>query len=282
MNDSTATLIADAGGTSTRWVLIRNGSAKEYTTAGINPVVMDSESVAQSIGHIASLLTEAPDCVMFYGAGCRDKATCEKIIAPMRNLWGGIRIEVKSDLAGAAVALFGNRPGIACILGTGSNSGIYDGNRIIANTPPLGYILGDEGSGAAIGKAFLNTIFKGRLSETAAQRAKDAMKLSLNEIIEHVYREPMANRFLASLCPIVHSLLDCREVEELTVEQFRNFYEQNIVPYGQLADGLEIGFVGSVAKHFEQQLRAAIPHPVATIVADPLPEIAKRHLNTMQ
>lgn len=279
-NDSFPLLIADAGGTSTKWALVCGHQVSTYVTAGINPVVMDSAAIERVIFELSDMLPVVPGSVRFYGAGCRDQVTSARVSDAMTKQWGDIEIAVASDLVGAAVALFGFNPGVACILGTGSNSGVYDGAKIVANTPPMGYILGDEGSGAAIGKAFVNALFKGRLSEAVARRAKDVLKMSVNEVIERVYRESMANSFLASLCPAVHSLLDCGEIEQMVVDQFRRFYESNIVPYGDLTSGLEIGFVGSVAKHFEPQLREAIPHHVAAIVADPLPEIVGNILKT--
>lgn len=275
-NDSSPLLIADAGGTSTKWALIRGSHVGSYVTAGINPVVMDSATIGRIIMELNEMIPVVPCSVRFYGAGCRDRESSEKVGYSMQRLWGDVEIHISSDLVGAAVALFGTKPGIACILGTGSNSGVYNGSEIVANTPPMGYILGDEGSGAAIGKAFLNAIFKGRFSVGTTKRAKETMKMSLGEVIESVYRKPMANSFLASFCPAVHSMLDCEEVEELVVEQFRRFYESNIVPYGSVASGLSVGFVGSVAAHFERQLRKAIPLPVASVIADPLPAMVEK------
>ncbi len=266
------TLIADAGGTSTGWAYIDGGKATRFKTSGINPVAMSSQAIESVINDLADQLPQKPQRVEFYGAGCRDHVTCYKISSILHKKWGNeLEVSVNSDLVGAAKALFGNKPGIACILGTGSNSGVYDGNKIIDNTPSLGYILGDEGSGAVIGKLFINRLFKQGFSGEVAERANALISDSLSDIIQNVYRGETPNRYLASFVPIVKSLIGFPEVEQLVVEQFKLFYQRNILRYNQ--PELPIGFVGSIACHFEPQLRQALPIEISSIVTDPLDAI---------
>ena len=195
-------------------------------------------------------------------------------------------------MIGAARALFGNKPGIACILGTGANSCLYDGQRMVMNTPPLGYILGDEGSGAVLGKLFLNGIFKGTISSAIQKKFLDWSGLDYPTIINKVYREPLANRFLASLCPFISQqiaegemhengtdeLNDAMALYRVVLGNFNDFYEKNLLPYikyvkastediSQLEPGVKawdsslgegipmIGFVGSITHYFEAPLR---------------------------
>lgn len=266
-------LVADAGGTSTSWAFVNDSESTRFTTAGINPVVMTSWAVDAVVADIASQLPEAPDRIKFYGAGCRDESTCSVVRKALRRQWPDAVVSVASDLVGAAKALFGSHPGIACILGTGSNSGVYDGSGIVANIPPMGYILGDEGSGAVIGRAFINSLFKHVFTREVSSRAYDLLNETLPEILENVYHGEAPNRYLASFCPIVWQLIDSPEVEQLVKEQFRLFYSRNIEPYGR--PDFPIGFVGNIAARFEAQLRTAVPYGISQIIADPLDSLVK-------
>ena len=171
---------------------------------------------------------------------------------------------MESDLVGAARALCQHSRGIACILGTGANSCLYDGLRIVANTPALGYILGDEGSGAVLGIRFLNALFKGQLPDELRQEFVTETGLSLDAIIQRVYRQPLANRFLASLSPFIHRHIDLQQVEAMVIDHFRQFIRKNIQPYydnPRLKEALpispELHVTGSVGFHYQRQLAAA-------------------------
>ena len=164
-------------------------------------------------------------------------------------------VEAHGDLLGAARAVCGHSEGIACILGTGANSCLYDGCRIVGNTPPLGYILGDEGSGAVLGARFLNALYKGFLPASLLADFESELSMSMGDVIARVYRAPLANRFLASLSPYVSRYMDVPEVVRLVVDNFRDFFRRNVVHYRRT--DLPVGFVGSIAYHYEQQLREA-------------------------
>ena len=157
---------------------------------------------------------------------------------------------------GAAHALCGHQEGIACILGTGANSCLYDGERIVQNTPALGYILGDEGSGAVLGRKFINALYKGRLPQGLREVFEQEMNLTMSTVIQRVYKEPQANRFLASLSLFIGKHLDMPEVRQLVVENFREFLRNNVKPYGR--PELPVSFVGSMAYHYESELREAV------------------------
>jgi len=229
------------------------------------------------------------------------------------------RIEVASDMLGAARALFGNKPGIACILGTGSNSCLYDGKRIVMNTPPLGYILGDEGSGAVLGKLFLNGILKGTLSANIKNKYLKWSGLDYPSIINKVYREPLANRFLASICPFISEqiaesvkyengsdeLAEVMALYRMVLESFTQFYNNNIAAYvryiqmsmedlSQLESGVKawdntlggvppIGFVGSIAHCFKAPLVNIFEDEhhlqIAQILQAPMAGLIKYHAN---
>ncbi|MDE5749675.1 MAG: ATPase, partial [Duncaniella sp.] len=157
-------LIADAGGTSTTWTVVRPEGKSTFKTEPFNAVHMPSSELHRIIESIGLHEVTGPDPkVRFYGAGCRGEASRRVHEELERSFGHNSDIEVSSDLLGAARALCGRTEGIACILGTGSNSCLYDGEKIVANTPSLGYILGDEGSGASIGRRFLGLLLKGHM-----------------------------------------------------------------------------------------------------------------------
>ena len=160
-----------------------------------------------------------------------------------------------SDLMAAARALCQHEAGMACILGTGANSCLYDGEKIVQNTPALGYILGDEGSGSVLGRMFLNAIFKNPLFADIRDEFLQANKMTQADIIRKVYREPMANRWLASLSPFIHDHLAVPVVRQLVVDNFCEFFRKNLRPYQRL--DLPVHFVGSMAHHFSKQLEEA-------------------------
>ncbi len=252
------TLTADSGSTKTTWLLTTDNGEKSYFyTQGINPFHMESDTMesvlrTELLPQMSSLIS-FPDTIEFYGAGC----TTEKspiLSSILKKIFpSATSVVVDSDMLGAAKALFADKAGIACILGTGSNSCVYNGEKIIASISPMGYILGDEGSGAVIGKTFLNTLYKCEHKDFIPTFEGET-GFSLPEIINNVYRKPLPNRFLASLCPFVHKHLSEPWIEDMVINCFQLFFSHNIKHYDA---SLPVGFVGSVAFYFEEQLRKA-------------------------
>ena len=283
-------LIADSGSTKTDWALLSsssitaNGSWTSQAskpsaglilkTQGINPFHMSEDTISGILenelkpqilklrstdgcllpkGHQKSQISNL--LIYFYGSGVRPELEGKMEGLLRRAFPEAERVEAKSDLLGAARALCGRQEGIACILGTGANSCLYDGQGIVRNTPALGYILGDEGSGANIGIRFLNALYKNQLPEEIKVEFEQQGH-SLSEIIDRVYRQPMANRFLASLSPFIHRHLEVPEVSALVEDSFRQFMQKNIVAYGRR--DLKVSAVGSVAFFYNEQLRKAV------------------------
>lgn len=212
------------------------------------------ETVGGTTARPISCAEPAPT-VRFYGAGCGPQfpEASERMVAVLREHFRTPHVAVHSDLLGAARALFGRGEGIACIFGTGSNSCHCRAGRIVGNVPPLGYILGDEGSGAALGRNLLNGIFKGHIP--LREELFAATGLDYEGIIRRVYREPAANRFLASLAPFVREHLARPQVREMVAESFRDFARRNLTRYPA---GLPVACVGGVAAHFAAPLREAL------------------------
>ena len=290
-------LIADSGSTKTDWVLIRdNAVVGRYQTQGINPFhqseddilnILRSELLTQlspstiyhppstihhqlstihhppstihhplsTIHHPLSTIHHPPLTIHYYGSGVRPELEEVMQRLLLSAFPSATFVEAHGDLLGAARAVVGSQEGIACILGTGANSCLYDGRQIIQNTPPLGYILGDEGSGAVLGKRFLNALYKGFVPASLVAGFQEDIGMGMSAVIARVYREPMANRFLASLSPFISRHIDVPEVRQLVVDNFCDFVRRNVVQYDRR--DLPVGFVGSIAWHYEDQLREA-------------------------
>lgn len=250
-------LIADSGSTKTDWCLAENGRAMlSVKTQGINPYMQDGDVIEKIIED--ELLPQIGDVVVsdihFYGAGC----TPEKIGivgSAIKMAFPGAEISVASDMVGAARALCGHRSGIACILGTGSNSCLYDGAKIIENTPSLGFILGDEGSGAYIGKRFISDCLKQQMPTDLCEEFLIKYELNANIIINKVYRTPLPNRFLASICPFISEHKDVKEVHKLLIDSFRKFLRRNVALYNKPKS--KVNIIGSIAYHFRNELEIA-------------------------
>ena len=276
-----AILTADCGSTKTHWVLSsEQGDILEIKTVGINPV-RDSQSVVLHVLH-HELLPQMPDSchpqlIHFYGAGCIAPFS-QTVCDALASLFPEAEIHVDTDLMGAARALCGNGPGIVCILGTGANCGLYDGQRIIENVPPLGFILGDEGSGAVLGRTLLGNVFKGLLDQSVIEAFRSETGLSQADVIQHVYRESQPNVFLASMVPFITRHMDNRGVEEMVVEAFRQFVRRNVVRFKALHS--DVNFVGSIAHVFRPQLSEALTREgmrLGCVIQDPAMQMAVYH-----
>lgn len=279
-------LIADSGSTKTDWILTTaENSILEVETMGINPVRDSRDAIFDNIKN--QLFPQLPPkhqiCqIHFYGAGCIDpyKKNVEEILADVFESTTGIAVE--SDLLGAARALCGNQAGIACILGTGSNSCLYDGKKIVSNTSPLGYILGDEGSGAFLGKTLVGNILKKIFSQKIQDRFFEKYNLTPSIIINKVYRESMPNRFLASLVPFLAEHREEPEIHDMLVWAFRQFFARNVKAYGH--PEMEINCVGSIAFHFENEITDAAAKEglkMGKILQKPARDIADFHRKSL-
>ena len=274
-------LIADSGSTKTDWAVVDNGrQVVAMSTQGINPFHQDAENIATVIEEelLPKMGNIEPEGIFFYGSGCR-----EDKVEMMCGILGKAfpqcaRIEAQGDLLAAARAVCGEREGIACIMGTGANSCLYDGNRVVENTPPLGYILGDEGSGAVLGKLFVNALFKGQLPSKLKDEWLEEYGLSLNIIINKVYREPLANRFLASTSRFIHQHLSVEPLERMVVYNFREHFRRNVDQYGR--KDLTVGAIGSVAYYYREQLQKAATvegYTLGKVMRSPMDGLVRYH-----
>ncbi|HHU41684.1 MAG TPA: ATPase [Fermentimonas caenicola] len=248
-------LIADSGATKTDWCLIKgNEILKHYSGKGISPVFQTEDQISNEIHN--NVFPEFKEWniskIHFYGSGC-----IAENIPIVKNAIFKIfpieTIEVYSDLIAAAHSLCGHKPGIACILGTGSNSCEWDGNRIINQISPLGFILGDEGSGAYIGKKLIGDALKNQLTPGLKELLLDEYELTPSIIIDKVYRQPFPSRFLASLSPFISKHLDDESIRQIVINSFNDFFKRNIMQYN--FSEKSVNFVGSIAWYYSDILK---------------------------
>ena len=275
-------LLADSGSTKTDWCIAENNSIqKRISTRGTNPFFQTPDEIEREI---ASELVPATagfpiDRIFFYGAGCAFPEKNEIIRAALAAHFPTAAIEINSDMLAAARALCQRSAGIACILGTGSNSCLYDGDKIVSNISPLGFILGDEGSGAVLGKLLVGDLLKGILPERLKSLFLEQYGLTPAYIIDKVYRQPFPNRFLAGFAPFLAEHLDEPSIYRLVADSFYAFIYRNVKQYHR--DDCEVSFVGSIAYFFRDILSAVASDTgivLGKIVQNPMDGLLQYHL----
>lgn len=278
-------LIADSGSTKTDWCAVENNKVVlQVQTKGMNPYFQSEEEIVNEINEqLLPLLPDKPlTAIYFYGAGCAfDKIELMRK-ALERSICVEGEIEVNSDMLGTARALCGREAGIACILGTGSNSCYYDGETIVANVSPLGFILGDEGSGAVLGKLFIGSLLKNQLTEGLKETFLDEYKLTPAEIIDHVYRKPFPNRFLATFSPFITKHIEDNSIQSLVKDAFCDFFRRNVMQYDYRT--CKVHFCGSIAHFYRDLLIEAaneLQLNIGTIAQTPMDGLVAYHSITL-
>ena len=274
-------LIADSGSTKTDWRLIAENEIRIISTRGINPYHSSEEEISKELEKLELAGNEKMIMeVHFYGSGVANEEKKEVIRRKLQERIGvHPHIQVNDDLLGVARSLFQDRSGIACILGTGSNSGLYLDGAISDKVPALGYSLGDEGSGTDIGKRLVNALHKRSLSDKLKKSIISEEGLSMDQILENVYQKPHANRYLASLTRVAAKHIDDEEIRNIITGAFEDFIEKNISKYSDYSS-VEIGFAGSVAFHFREILLEVVDkHHLncGQIIATPIEGLVEYH-----
>ena len=275
-------LIADSGSTKVSWrAICDDGSVKSIETVGINPVFMED-------AEIESILTEKlvpeigtkVDAIFFYGAGMVGGEISAKLERCFGKVFPGSTCEAASDVLAAARALCGHKPGIACILGTGSNSCFYDGEGIAQNVRAGGFILGDEASGAYLGKRLISDFIKGLLPPPIEKEFAKRYGLDYMAIVQKVYREPMPSRFLASFSPFIAEFKNHPHIANLLKSSFEEFLRRNIIHYDYKK--YPVNFVGSVAYYYKDILEKAVAAAgmrMGIILKAPIDGLVEYHKN---
>ena len=276
-------LIADSGSTKTDWCVVEYGKRiKSILTKGVNPYFQTEEEIGEEI--VSSLLPHIDnysiETVDFYGAGC----TPEKKDVVRKALEANLNvptINVNSDLLAAARGVCGRNAGIVCIMGTGSNSCFFDGTNIVSNVSPLGFILGDEGSGAVLGKYLVGDVLKNQLPEFLKEKFLKQFDLTAGDIIDRVYRKPFPNRFLASLSPFLIQNIEIPEVCDLVKRCFFDFFKRNVAQYDY--HNYDVHMVGSVAFHYKEileEVATSFDIRIGKIMQQPMEGLITYHSET--
>lgn len=277
-------IIADGGSTKTNWCLINDAGQKIYfNTEGYNPYFVSTEYIIDSLKKTLpeDLETDKIEEVNYYGAGVHNEEKAAIVEKALKTVFTKSRTYVGHDLLAAARALLGNTPGFAAILGTGTNSCIYDGKDITYNIDSLGHILGDEGSGSYIGKKLLGDYCRGYMPEAVRENFWNTFKLTPDDVIENVYTKPLANRFCASFSKFVYdNLVNIEYSRNLVKTSFTAFFE-NLVSHYPNYQSYSFNCIGSVGYNFRNVLEEVASDygmQVGKIIRSPIDDLVKYHL----
>lgn len=311
-------IITDAGGTGTTWWLCRLGGAgaplAELHSSALTPTLLCEEEIENQLkAALQSWLTqwvtnthEPLTDVFYYGAGCTGEGS-ERIRRALSLLMSNMadcsqsagdsapKVHVESDIFATARGTLGHKAGLACILGTGSNTCLWDGNKIVSQVPPLGYVLGDEGSGASMGRRLLVAVLRKTLTASTLSLFHHSYPgLTQDAVIQAVYRQPQANRYLASFCPWLREHAELSDLRALILGEFQLMLQRCLIPYNRQLPSPKIGqtdvrdcplcFTGGVASHFLPYLQEAAEaegfRQTITATSSPLPGLLRWHIET--
>lgn len=275
-------LIADSGSTKTEWKIIENGKAGDsFFSTGINPFFLSEDEIYKLLrAEIPAIEGKEFSGIYFYGTGCNSVAKENVVKNAIERFVKGESIFVGSDLVAAARSLCLNEPGIACIMGTGSNSCYYDGKKIVSNVSPLGYILGDEGGGAVLGRKLVSAVLKKQVPQTVTEKFFTTYNITAAEILENVYMRPFPNRFLGQFARFISDNINIPELQKIVVSSFEEFITRNILQYPQ-SKSLPVHFTGSIAWHFRSFLEDCLKRYNLTpghFSLTPMENLIKYHL----
>ncbi len=277
-------LIVDSGTTKTHWVLLDGKKIiADFTTTGFNPYYSSADEIRSNIGKElpVQMKTRQVDNIYFYGTGCSTPGNCSKVQTILQQFFANALIETHHDLYGAAVALQKNRKGIAAILGTGSNSCLWNGKEIVENIPSTGWIIGDEGSATYLGKIMLKAFLSGEMPETITQDFYSFTGLDFEGILHKIYSEPQPNRWISGLSPFASRHMKNQAVRKLIRKNFRDFLETQVKKYTGYHE-CEISFTGSVAWYFREVLHEVLKEEglhLGIILQQPMEGLIEFHSN---
>lgn len=274
-------LIADCGATKAEWCLLKEGKEKTIFTQGISPYFLDTEQIKDLL--LKELKPRVKnvqvDEVYYYGTGCANPTNAKSVKKAVSKVFAGAKVDVNHDLMAAARALCGKEKGIACILGTGSNSCYYDGKKIVKNSPGLGYVLGDEGSGAYLGKKVIQYYLYGTFDDELRGRFDLTYTTNTAEILENVYKKPLPNRYLAGFCKFLADNRGHYMIENIIEDGLNDFFFNHLCKYRETWT-LPVSFAGSVAFGFKdvlQQLCDSYEFEMGKVMKNPMGGLVAYH-----
>jgi N-acetylglucosamine kinase-like BadF-type ATPase len=276
-------LIADSGSTKTDWILIGNGGKQCFKTMGYNPYFINSESIYQSLTQslIPQIGTAKITGIYFYGAGCSNSENVNIVRKALSRCFLQSEIMVGHDMLAAARALLGDKPGFAAIIGTGSNTCLYDGRNVSLNIDSLGYLLGDEGSGSYIGKKIVRDYLRGYLPADLDTDFKNTYNnLTQAQVFDSLYNKPLPNRFLAGFCMFADKHKADKYIQNIVFDSFNDFFANLVAKYPDYSS-YSFNCVGSVASAFSNILKDVAEKyrmQVGRIINSPIDDLVKYHL----
>ncbi len=275
-------LIADSGSTKTEWILTDGlNQNKLYKTKGLNPYFTSKEQIASEVGGLVAQIGEVSiDKVLFYGAGCSSPVMSSLVYEAISSQFRNSEVVISTDLLASAKACFDDRVGIACILGTGSNSCVYDGEKIIDQIPSLGFTLGDEGSGGYFGKKLVRDYYYNIMPEELHKSLHSKFDMSLETTLDYMYRKPRGNAYIASFAYILAEFAEHPYIQDVVEKGFNEFVNKQLF-YFKKHNIKNIGFVGSVAAYNEEILKRVLEekgYELDIIVQKPIDRLVDTHL----
>ncbi len=274
-------LIADSGSTKCEWRLVSAGKSKKFFTTGISPYFLTSQQIQALLQKelLPKIKNTVIDEIFFYGTGLKDDVNKRFMQSVLKKIFPAIKPEVQTDLLGAARALSQNEKGICCILGTGSNSCYYNGKKIIKNSPGIGYVLGDEGSGAYLGKKVIQYFLYRTFDEELMLAFNKKYNISEDEIIMNVYTKPQPNRYLASFALFLAENRGHYMIENIIEDGLNDFFFTHLIKYRE-SWLYPIHFAGSIAYGFKDVLKLlcnSYEIEMGTILKHPMDGLVKFH-----
>ena len=275
--------IVDGGSTKCDWVILENSGkiSQKTESVGFNPNIINADLIPQEIEknpHLF-LIKNQLDYIYFYGSGCGTVENALFVETQLQKVFPYAKVTVKEDLTAAAYAAYNGKPAIVCILGTGSNSCYFDGESIRRDLPSLGFLIGDEGSGSALGKHLVRRFFMKKLPQDLHQEFVETYHLTIEDAIKNMYHNPRANAYLAEFNKFVVQRKQHPYFQNMVFDEMKNFFEYQVLPYEEAREA-EINFIGSIAYYYEDVLRAAAAElnlTVGHIVQKPIESLVEYH-----
>jgi len=278
-------LIVDSGSTKSDWVLLNGSEQESFYTKGLNPYFHNEKTISETVKKNAALFAHRDSVthLYFYGAGCSSEEMSQIIHRGLSLVFTHAKVVVDHDLKACAYATYENEPSISCIIGTGSNSCFFDGENVIEEVPSLGYVLGDEGSGAYFGKKLVVNYLYHKLPKRISTALRDDMNLTKEEITRRVYKEPNANVYLASFMKFIIEYAEDDFIKDMIFNGFKEFIDIHVCCY-QDYKKYKAHFIGSIAYLFKDQLSdACVFHQVqmGQVIRKPIDGLISYHLKQM-
>ncbi|WP_419868842.1 BadF/BadG/BcrA/BcrD ATPase family protein [Chryseobacterium sp. CT-SW4] len=276
--------IVDGGSTKCDWVILDDfGKVFMKTeTIGFNPNNIAAALIVPEIEKNINLnsVKKSITKVFFYGSGCGVPENCAIIERELNRFFDKATVVVKEDLTAAAYAAYNGKPAIVCILGTGSNSCYFDGKNLSIKLPSLGFLMGDEGSGSAIGKQLVRRYFMKKLPADLHQEFEETYHLTIEDALKNMYHNPRANAYLADFNRFVVERKTHPYFQNMVFEEMKNFFDYQVLPYEESKEA-EINFIGSIAYYYENILRSAAAElnlNVGNVVQKPIERLVDYHI----